>query len=563
MTIRQSDVELKPEVSFITSLIKQVTSGKLRVPRFQRSYIWKPDQIIHLFDSIYNMYPIGSLLIWETASPMSSIDKLGPIDIPASVEGTAYGYLLDGQQRMTTLAVVLGGNLHENEDSAFDKWRVYFDLEDKLFLHLKPGQELEANHFPLSSLTNTFRFLQSCQNISENGGSKAKHYIEVAEDLSERMTRLYSLPIVTIKGTTLDEAVKIFSRLNRAGTKISDDQMVSALSYRQGKEGAAVFNLSEIITNITDELESVNFRDINRNLILRAILGEMELDVYRTSWDTLVKDHREELESAAIQSKDNLLWAVDFLKKEGVTCESLLPYTMQLVLLAIYYKYHRKQGRDESLEILRRWFWVTSFSGWFAYGNATTIRRAILDLKRISQGFRSGFESIDLEEPVLALPGNFDFRAGRIRTFCLFLMSLSPRNITNGEPIDKDEVLSHGFKTYPYIFRKTKATKERHNSPENRILLGQNYYPSKLDTNNTLSASVEALDNTEKEMVLSSHGITTDAERALFRDDRVAFLDARRRYLIERELDFMRQKNVIPPNQPTEQLESIPDREDD
>lgn len=543
----KSSIELKPEVAFITGLIKQLKSGKLRIPKFQRAYVWNKSQILDLFDSIYHMYPIGSLLIWETDQAMGYMEHLGPLEIPEPTEGEKYGYILDGQQRLTTLAVALGGDLFNNENSDWDHWRVYFDLEEDQFTYLRKKNP-DINYFPLSVLTDTFRFLEQCKKFQDSSNTKSQLYMEKAVDLAERIMRTYTLPIVTIKDTTLNESVKIFSRLNSAGTKISDDQMVAALSFRQDSDGSDAFNLSEIITEVVNSLEASNFRDTSRALVLRAILGEMGLDVYRTSWDTLVNERISDLEKAAGQVLENFEFAVQFLKNEGITSESLLPYEMQLVLISIFYKFYRNKKNKSALDTLKRWFWVSSFLGWFAFGNATTIRRAILDLEKMANGQTDKFDSIDLSEPVKPLPISFNFRAGRTRAFCIFLMSLKPRNFENGEILDEGEVLSHGYKSYPYILRKTNAIGNQHSGPENRILLGQKFYPNELDRKGVINELLFAGTLSNLDEVLLSHGIDNEARMAFESIKMSDFLHLRRSYLEKKEIEFMMTKGVTPPS---------------
>jgi uncharacterized protein with ParB-like and HNH nuclease domain len=53
--------EVKPEVVFIYQLIRDVVAGKVRIPRFQRPFIWRREQMLDLLDSIRLQYPIGSL----------------------------------------------------------------------------------------------------------------------------------------------------------------------------------------------------------------------------------------------------------------------------------------------------------------------------------------------------------------------------------------------------------------------------------------------------------------------------------------------------------------------
>ncbi len=54
---------VKPEVVFVEELLADIRNGQLRIPRFQRPFVWEPRRMRNLFDSIYKSYPIGSLLI--------------------------------------------------------------------------------------------------------------------------------------------------------------------------------------------------------------------------------------------------------------------------------------------------------------------------------------------------------------------------------------------------------------------------------------------------------------------------------------------------------------------
>ncbi len=57
--------EVKPEVSFVYDLLRELTDGRIRIPGFQRPYVWRRDQMLDLLDSVRLQYPIGSLLLWE------------------------------------------------------------------------------------------------------------------------------------------------------------------------------------------------------------------------------------------------------------------------------------------------------------------------------------------------------------------------------------------------------------------------------------------------------------------------------------------------------------------
>lgn len=87
-------------------LIEETDQGSLLLPRFQRSFVWKRPDIKEFIDSVYREYPVGALATWES-------DKLSE----GSVDGSAGGrsvrsvYLLDGQQRVTSIYGVIRGSL--------------------------------------------------------------------------------------------------------------------------------------------------------------------------------------------------------------------------------------------------------------------------------------------------------------------------------------------------------------------------------------------------------------------------------------------------------------------
>jgi hypothetical protein len=107
--------------SKLSDLISNVRTGELQIPEFQRDYVWKKPDKLALIDSILHDHPIGTLLrlevdpinlffawtaIHDTTPPESKI--YSGIPLPDEKESPEY-LLLDGQQRMTTLAHIFGG----------------------------------------------------------------------------------------------------------------------------------------------------------------------------------------------------------------------------------------------------------------------------------------------------------------------------------------------------------------------------------------------------------------------------------------------------------------------
>lgn len=50
----------------IRQLLQRIIDGEIRIPAFQRDFIWEPDRVQFLMDSIFKGYPIGTVLFWRT-----------------------------------------------------------------------------------------------------------------------------------------------------------------------------------------------------------------------------------------------------------------------------------------------------------------------------------------------------------------------------------------------------------------------------------------------------------------------------------------------------------------
>ena len=291
-----SAVEVRPEVVFLYELLDQLTTGELQIPRFQRPFVWRKDQMTDLLDSVFKQYPIGSLLIWETDLRIATLDHLGPFTFPPT-SGRSVGYMLDGHQRLVTLAAALVARDADGTDEGPDSdlWDMSWNMDAKRFQHglaIEQPREL----FPLTSLLDTLRFFESVTKLRAALGMNAELIDSYTEEVSRlaRAFQSYRVPVIRIRRTTLSEAVEIFARLNSKGQAMTADQMVSALMYRQGQK-AESFDLAEEIDSIEEQLAEQSYGDIDRTTILRGILANLDEDIYRTDWTRLTSERRERL----------------------------------------------------------------------------------------------------------------------------------------------------------------------------------------------------------------------------------------------------------------------------
>ena len=111
----------------ISEALLGIQKQDLVLPEFQREYVWSKEQAKQLLVSLVKGYPVGGLLIWKTDAPpeLKNIQKL-----PEKL-GTLM-VLLDGQQRLTTLHMLITGEIpayYRPEEIENDPRDLYVNLE--------------------------------------------------------------------------------------------------------------------------------------------------------------------------------------------------------------------------------------------------------------------------------------------------------------------------------------------------------------------------------------------------------------------------------------------------
>ena len=532
----RSRTEVIPEVVFLGKLVERVAAGKIRVPRFQRAFVWKQADLYALLDSVLRGFPIGSILVWDTEETIETTQRVGPVEVSDEPTGLI-GYLLDGQQRVSTLVGTL--RLPSGAESIVDQvdWCVYCDLENREFLRT-PAGGVGPQHFPVRSLLNTTGFFDACRRIAHEVKSRsvAKRWLDEADSLANAF-RDYQLPLIHIREADLDSAVTVFARLNRTGRRMTADEMVSALTYREGQ-----FHLAKKLDEFQDELYGKGFGNLNRVLLLRGVLAALDRDIYAKDWaDLMVKrEVRERLPEVFNLAADGIKGALVFLKNLGVTSDRLLPYGLQLVLLGEFFRLCAKPS-PEVVELLNRWFWVTSFTGWFGGVSTTQATRALGEIRDLAVGTGTGFSVVDLNAPAQPFPERFDGRSARVRAFLLYLASLQPRSLRGVEGLDPGQLLTtRGTRAVGYVLSSPGPLGELFSSPANRMFLDLEQIGQAFD-------HLAGLPDKVLMELLPRHGFPTASLRAIRDGDRASLIKERLDTLIAGEREFMEQRRVTLP----------------
>lgn len=534
----------KPEIMPVSDLVEGVLSGEITVPRFQRPYVWGPDDMLQLFDSVLHGYPIGSLLIWETdREDITSLDRLGPLELPEN-KPRLRKYVVDGHQRVATFVGVLTlPEAFPRDRQDHWRWWIAYDLRQNQVVHIKDNRSSIPYHLlPLRSILKTSDFARRTREMMSSGQIPDREIDDLVDraDFVQKAIREYRVPMTVMRSGSLDDAVTIFARVNQRGRDMTPDQMVSALTFRDKQEGD--FDLAEEIDKLLGELREFGFADLDRRIILQIILALAGLDFTRPSYDKIVdRSSHDQLRPAVAASNRAIRSSIEFLTgRIGLRTSRLLPYASIVVMLAIFFNRAETLSRgttEVQMALLAKWFWATSFNGWFAGANTTDLRRAGDAMASLAEdeGYLEEFEAFFItNRPIRRFPETFDRRSARVRASLLVqILAGAPKEPRSGQQFDAFEVFADGStRDLPYFFPNQRRPKV--SNPANRVILPSGYARNAKQ----FFATLRNDKNSDRE-ILNSHFITNQAFEALLRDDFDNFISLREKHILQAEQEFL------------------------
>ncbi len=316
------------------------------LPAIQREFVWKPNQVILLFDSIMRGYPISSFLFWELTQDNRDKWEIYQFADDAHSDGTQhkkhhapYGInqltlVLDGQQRLTSMLIGLKGVYRIRKPRTWGTiaanspaYVLYLDLfedpaprdDDQEFAG-KPyyGFEFWSNDGqPVNSADHYwFRVgrILDCHNddafYNLRDAEEAKFPTGVTkakENLFERnLARLYqaiwkdaAISYYVERDQDYDRVLDIFVRANEAGTELTKAQILLSMLTSKWRSCQAKDEIEGFIHHLNEQLPRKN--SLGLEFIMRCCLVLTELPVrYRinnftnkaiadieTSWPTI------------------------------------------------------------------------------------------------------------------------------------------------------------------------------------------------------------------------------------------------------------------------------------
>lgn len=428
---------LGTDTPLIKDLIGDIKKGEIKIPQFQRKFVWKEPQALNLLDSISNNYPVGSLLLWKTQSKLAIERNIGDFKLPETDDLNPTNYVLDGQQRLTVIYSCFGAN---DEDNGFS---IAYDLEKEEFV--QNSEEMKVTLFPLRWIYQTTKLLNFRTGlVSHNNATKLQERLDSLIDIITN----YRIPVVTLKDLTVEEVCPIFERINSSGTRLSTYDLMVAATWSQQ------FNLNNEAEEIADALTPKGFGDISGDTILKCMSAIYFQSIKREQILSLRNLTKSQMDNLVDRTKTALLKSVDLLSTEfKLYSWDYLPYEAIVVIMSYIFSQKKTLDSDDVIRV-RQWFWASSFTQRYRGASDSFLSSDIINITTFIIDKQIDSPSFDFESSIANLK-NVLFRSNNssTRAYVLALACMNPQNITNGARIDTSDALSvYNRKQFHHIY---------------------------------------------------------------------------------------------------------------
>ena len=405
----------------LPDIIRDILSGKVQLPDFQRGWVWDDDHVRSLLVSIARSFPVGAVMLLDTGGdvkfqvrPVENISFSGSVPEPEKL-------ILDGQQRLTSLTQVLALDkpvkTYDQKGKPIERF-YYIDIRAALesdqledtFIALEKDRKRKTNfgrdidldlstpeleckqlHFPCNQILNANAWEKS---LYKYAPEHFDTYMLFREKVLEAF-RTYQLPIIALGKTTSKEAVcLVFEKVNTGGVPLSVFELVTASfaaenfnlrdewygsDFRQVEGRVKRLGKESVLSNVepTDFLQAVSLLhtfDQRKKDIAAGKTGK-SISAVSAKRVAILSLNLENYKNWADIVERGFLLVAKFLRKECFFDVRDLPYRTQIVPLAAVLAILKERWLEPRIfEKLSQWYWCGVLGE--LYGGAVETRVA-------------------------------------------------------------------------------------------------------------------------------------------------------------------------------------------
>ncbi len=409
-------------------LFADIDAGRTKLPRFQRDFVWDKAQTAKLIDSILKGFPVGTFIIWKTRDRFRHFRELGNLPLPEPPAGDSVQYVLDGQQRITSLYAVRKGLRITRDGRVIDYKDICIDLDAPG----GPEEEIVHADAPAGRRTISVHDLLSMDVTDFDAYSKAER-----RKIHEYRAALtgHDFSVIEIPEYDIDTACEIFTRINTGGKELSLFEIMVAKTF----DPESGFDLERKYLDLVDgddggkSLIDASFETIPAITILQCIAAHLKGGIRHG--DILRLDRQAVIECWP-HVKETIFAAIDHMQSHlGVAVSRILPYPVLLVAFSNFFDRNKlKPAGHDQTRYLAEYFYRAGLSNRYTSGVAVKMVADLQKMKSIAQGKRPSYKGEDLEiTPDTFRTKTFAINDAFSKTVLCLLAAKGPRNLqTNG-----------------------------------------------------------------------------------------------------------------------------------
>ena len=419
---------IKPTDKGITTYLDELKNLTYQIPTFQREVVWEKENVKKLWDSIYKFYPLGSILVWKTDIKLQNHRHIGGHKITDNHSfSNEFQYLLDGQQRTTSLLTSLYGgsiegrdnfdpslyvdlsmeNVDETDDEIYKKRFLYWDeIDDKDGTFKRnTGRKKKFDSGLIVKLINIKENFNTVQEQIVNHSEVNQQYNHPYWVELRRIKQVldnYRLSFIELKGIKVAEVCQIFERINQAGKALDIFDIVVAKTFRPQHNGKQGFYLRDLIDDFRTtnnskflQIDYFDYLQIIALIIRENIEKSGVMNITPTYLNNLTA---EQIEAIWDDTKNAVLKTFDFFENTlNIKGPPLIPYRYFYLTLTCYF--YKNENPD--YDFMKKYFWFNSFHNSDLLSNTGDINDHLSLLYKEKKGEEYNFDRFLIDKEVL------------------------------------------------------------------------------------------------------------------------------------------------------------------
>lgn len=442
----------------INQIIDKIDDNQLYVPAFQREYVWKRDDAKQLVTSLLKEYPTGTMLTWDTTNPP---ELKGPWKYNSS-QG-AVKIILDGQQRITTLYMLIKGSIppyYKKEEIMNDIRGLYVNLSNLELQYYKKNTMIND---PLwVDITQVFQQTVKANTVVNELRKKDKEVTdELFDTIIENISKIQRIPSYDFIEQTIPvtanvkEAIDVFYIVNASGVSLTEAELALAQISGYWPQARDLFKakLNELAEKgFVFKLDFVVY-------VLLGVLYSLGSDMKKLhnadNYDQLIEAWSK-LDKYTIDYVMNIMQQhahVDHTKEIN-SVYALVP------IIAYSYKKDNKLSEEEISKIVK-WFYYSQIRQRYISQLPQKLDQDLRTVANSQTPFDDLLNTIKAERPLEITPGEFEGAGVSVPLWSLMRWYFKSRNavcLTTGIGISKPMGKSYALEwDHIFAFAKLKA----------------------------------------------------------------------------------------------------------